>query len=253
MKDIDAEIPIERYEEIDSTTSAARRAVESGELGDHARLFVAARQTAGRGRHGRSWESPEGGLWCTLAWPIELDPARVLDGLGLRVGMASVHAIEHTLAAHGHGEDVTLKWPNDIYVGGRKVAGVLCEIIKPDGKTYALIGVGVNGNFSTTELSEDIRQHASTLSDILGRPVNLDRLLEDLRRRLRDATMTEGVCSGLMNDVRAHLHGVGDGVVVTFPNKQTHRGRLLGINDDGRIRIDTVEGEVVVPFGAEMA
>ncbi|RMD62267.1 MAG: bifunctional biotin--[acetyl-CoA-carboxylase] synthetase/biotin operon repressor, partial [Planctomycetota bacterium] len=119
---LDLLIPIQTYEELDSTSLEARRDVESGELGDQARLYVAKRQTRGLGRFRRSWASPAGGLWCTLAWPVNLEPRLVLEGLGLRVGVAVVHTVEHTLAAHGVGAPVQLKWPNDVMVKGRKIA-----------------------------------------------------------------------------------------------------------------------------------
>jgi len=252
IRDIDVLVPIERYDEVESTSRLARQAVESGELGDQARLFVASRQTAGVGRFGRRWESPAGGLWCTLAWPVNLSPRRVLDGLGLRIGMACVHTVEQTLGAHGHGEGVTLKWPNDVFVKGKKVLGVLTEVIERRGKTYALVGVGVNGNFPVADLPAELQDAATTLMDIVHGRVNLDRVLEGLRMRLCEALMTEGVSPQLLIDLRSHLHGVGRQVTITLPDKTKKTGELLGVGDDGRLRLRIGDEEYAAPSSAEL-
>ena len=85
-----------KLDTIDSTNRYARAEVESGRLSaDGATVFVAARQTGGVGRFGRAWASPLGGLWYTLAWPVVGD---VLDGLGLRVGVACVEFVRGLVA-----------------------------------------------------------------------------------------------------------------------------------------------------------
>ncbi len=252
MRDLDLLAPIERLEEVDSTNLAARRAVESGELAGSGRMLVAKRQTAGRGRFGRAWASPEGGLWCTLAWPVSLDPARVLEGLGLRVGVACAHAVEHALAAHGHGEGVRLKWPNDVLVNGKKALGALCEALERDGKTYILVGVGVNVNFPESAFPPEVRPLATTLSTVVHGQVNLERLLHDLRERLVQALMTEGLTKGLVNDARAHLFGVGSQATISLADGSKKGGVLSGLTDDGRVRLDTPEGPYVAPAGADV-
>jgi len=244
------QIPIEWFDELDSSSAEARRDVESGELGEQARFYVTKRQTAGRGRLGRSWASPEGGLWATLAWPTNREPRRVLDGLGLRIGMALVRTIEHTLAGHGHGEPVRLKWPNDVLVKGRKVAGALTESLVKDGKTYVLVGVGVNANFSADTLPQDVRERAITIQDLVGAPTPMKKLAEDLRERLRDALMEEGTPEGLVNDARNHLAGVGEEATISLPDGTKQSGVLRGLTKEGLPRYETKEGEWVPPMGA---
>ena len=164
-------IAIERLDIVDSTSAQARRLVESGGFGDRPRLFVALEQTEGVGRFGRAWASPIGGLWMTLGWPVTALAAEVLDGLGLRIGLALLHAIDHTLAGHGHDSDVRIKWPNDILIHGRKVAGALCETIRMDATTYILVGVGINGNFDVDALPVELHTTATTLLDEIGAPI----------------------------------------------------------------------------------
>lgn len=246
-------IAIERQDTVDSTSARARRLVDSGGFGDRPRLFVALEQTEGVGRFGRVWASPIGGLWMTLGWPVTVTAAEVLDGLGLRIGLELLHAIDHTLAGHGHDSDVRIKWPNDILIGGRKVAGVLCETIRIDATTHILVGVGINGNFPIDALPEELRTTATTLLDEIGGCVDLDRLLEDLVDRLACALTAHGITGGAIEEIERRLHGVGETASVTLPDRTTLTGTLLGLTRDGRLRLQTGDGEISLPSGAELA
>jgi BirA family biotin operon repressor/biotin-[acetyl-CoA-carboxylase] ligase len=250
MSNLDLTIPIERYDETTSTRELARQAVESGDLGEHPRIYVAASQSEGRARFGRRWHSPRGGLWMTLAWPVNREPGRVLDGLGVRVGMACVHAIERVLASHGKGERVELRWPNDVLIDGKRVLATLCEVLKRDGKTYVLASVGVNADFRASDLPEPLRPIATTLRDVIGAPVNLERLLDSLGVFLRDALQDEGLREGLVNDARDHLHARGEPVEVTLGDRTVVRGVLEGLNEAGQLVLQTDEGRFVAPQGA---
>ena len=106
----------------------------------HGTLVVAECQTAGRGRNGRAWYSPRGGLWLAVvarpASPPETGP------LALRVGLAIAETLTRFLPADRR---VGVKWPNDLLLGGRKVGGVLCEVRwRGDEARWVAIGVGIN-------------------------------------------------------------------------------------------------------------
>lgn len=216
-------------------------------------MFIAQRQTGGVGRFGRSWASPEGGVWVTLVRPLGPDAARVIDGLGLRVGLATARAIEQTLTAHGHADPVQLKWPNDVLLRGRKLAGVLCEALQHDGMAYALVGVGVNGNYPAAALPPEVAASATTLLDAVGREVRLDRLVEDLRDRLCDALLEQGLPKKTREEIDRRLSGVGQPARVCLADGSTQKGTLLGLTDDGRPRLSTDSGEWTAPAGAELA
>ena len=252
QQELDTLAPIERLASVDSTQVLARRKVQSGEIGDHARFIVADIQTGGVGRFGRTIVSPKGGLWCTLVWPMTREPARVIHGLGLRVGVALIRAVEHVLSAHGHGERVMLKWPNDAILNGRKIGGVLCETMSREGRTYAIVGVGVNANFSVDALPAELRSIATTLADETGANVNLERLTQEVRRRLCEALSGEGLPLATLVDVREHLYGVGHNATITLPDRTTVTGVVDGLTDEGRLRMRTNTGEYVAPLGAEI-
>lgn len=171
------------YEETSSTNDVASRLGRAGHAGGVA--IFAERQTAGRGRFGRRWDSADhAGLWFSLllrpAWPMIRWP-RLTTWAG--VGVA---AVVETFA----GTPARLKWPNDVLLANRKVAGILIESATDDqGTPFAVAGIGVNVNQS--EFPPEIADRAASISQIAGHPVDRPALaaalLRELERRLPDA------------------------------------------------------------------
>ena len=136
------------FDEIGSTSTEAARAAETGDVGEV--WFAALKQTAGRGRRGRAWETPSGNLAASLMIVPDCDPA-IAATLGFVAGVALNRALAATLPAGivKQGVDganrVALKWPNDVLADGAKLAGMLLEAQKrPDGGFAVVIGIGVN-------------------------------------------------------------------------------------------------------------
>ncbi|MEO6013898.1 MAG: biotin--[acetyl-CoA-carboxylase] ligase [Devosia sp.] len=136
------------FDEIGSTSTEASRAAESGDVGEV--WYAALKQTAGRGRRGRAWETPSGNLAASLMIVPDCDPS-VAATLGFVAGVALNRALAATLPAGTvkHGLDganrIALKWPNDVLADGAKLAGMLLEAQKrPDGRHAVVIGIGVN-------------------------------------------------------------------------------------------------------------
>ncbi|MEM9725747.1 MAG: biotin--[acetyl-CoA-carboxylase] ligase [Pseudomonadota bacterium] len=136
---------IERVAEVTSTMDAAHRAARGGAT--EGLWVLADRQTQGRGRRGRSWLAPEGALTTTLllrplARRPELGPAAVAT-----LSFIAALSLRDALIALGVGADIALKWPNDVLVGGGKIAGILLESEGaggPPAKTHLAVGIGVN-------------------------------------------------------------------------------------------------------------
>ncbi len=150
---------VEVVEETGSTNADLTQACRSAgwvEGENSARVRVAYRQTAGRGRQGRPWQG-QAGLTFSVAMPLALTPAR-LSGLSLAVGLALAEALEDVAPVLG--PRVGLKWPNDLQIDGRKLAGILIESVPArPGALWAVIGIGLN-------LVRDARMEAA-----LGRPL----------------------------------------------------------------------------------
>lgn len=243
-------IPVQRFAVVDSTNKAARESIDSGLDGPC--LFVADRQTGGYGRFGRAWYSPEGGLWLTLAWPVPAQHAGLIEGLGLRIGVAVVGGVGAALEKMGHSSArVQLKWPNDVLIGGRKAGGVLCEATGVRDSTWLIVGVGLNVNNEPESLPSDLRTPPTSLRAEGGQPINLEELLADLTERIVRAIDPAGAAAALMTEATARLYRLHETVRLTTPDGGSRTGKLVGLSEDGRLVLITDSGRFIAPHGAE--
>jgi BirA family biotin operon repressor/biotin-[acetyl-CoA-carboxylase] ligase len=135
-------------------------------------VVVAEEQTAGRGRLGRPWVSPRGGVWLSVILRPDLPLPRV-PLIGLAASVAAARSILTTT-----GLAARVKWPNDVLVGGRKVVGVLLEA-GAEGE-WVVVGIGVNANVSHAALPKGAGYPATSLQELLGRPMDRVALLQAL-------------------------------------------------------------------------
>src|SRR5438046_2150421 len=165
-------------EEASSTNDLAWEAESTG--APEGFVVFAERQTAGRGRYGRRWESaPYQGLWFSvlLRPPVTLNESPQLTSL--LAGVTAATITEETGCA------VSIKMPNDIYVAGRKIAGVLVEgRLASDGSYVAVAGLGVNVNQTLEDFPEELRATAGSLRMATGRPIQRGHLAIALLRKL---------------------------------------------------------------------
>jgi BirA family biotin operon repressor/biotin-[acetyl-CoA-carboxylase] ligase len=143
--------PHRHLREAGSTNDVARELVERD--APSGTIVTASRQTAGRGRHGRVWSAPEGKALLLSAIARDLDLEQAL--LPLAVPLAVCEAVESL-----GGQGCTIKWPNDVWIDERKVAGVLIEARPPE---WAVIGIGVNVTIAPDEFPEDLRWPATSI------------------------------------------------------------------------------------------
>jgi BirA family biotin operon repressor/biotin-[acetyl-CoA-carboxylase] ligase len=151
-------------DELPSTNDRARELADAG--ASHGEVVVAESQSAGRGRRGRNWASPPGrNLYLSVILRPNLPPQRAPE-ITL---VASVAACD---ACRKAGVEVGIKWPNDLLVGGRKVAGILTELsAEPDLVHWVVLGIGVNLNSGPGDFPAELRGQATSLSIERGQPV----------------------------------------------------------------------------------
>jgi BirA family biotin operon repressor/biotin-[acetyl-CoA-carboxylase] ligase len=206
-------------------------------------LLIAEHQTAGRGRAGRSWLSaPGNSLTFSLAWRFEGGLQR-LTGLPLAVGVALAETLGRL------GQPVQLKWPNDVLKDGDKLAGILVETVAgPDGATWAVIGIGLN-LVMPDEMEERI-----------GRAVAAVPWLARMERDVLMAAVLDGLSDALAqfaeNGFAAFaarwntLHAwQGETVVLLDRGEVLHEGRAAGVDDAGRLLLDTARGRTTIVAG----
>jgi BirA family biotin operon repressor/biotin-[acetyl-CoA-carboxylase] ligase len=163
------------YPTVPSTMDVAEEAVQAG--APEGLVIVADEQTQGRGRRGRPWSSPPGaGLYLTfvLRPPVENQGGPMLSLITLATGVAARQAI-----ARATGWAPELKWPNDLMVGRRKLAGILAEGLGL-GRVDQAVLVGLGVNLLSAAHHDDVTARATSLEDELGRPVDRSRVLEEL-------------------------------------------------------------------------
>ncbi len=159
------------YRTIGSTNNLAFRLAESG--AEEGTLIVADEQTKGRGRMGRSWYSPPKlGLWQSLILRPDIPPFKA-PGLSICAGLALAQAIVELT-----GMDAKIKWPNDCYLNGRKVGGVLLELsAEIDRINFVIAGIGVNVNHQLSDIPKNLSSIATSLRIEVGKEVPRVKLL----------------------------------------------------------------------------
>lgn len=207
---------------VDSTNRVAMH--EISEI-PHGGIVTAVRQEGGRGRRGRPWASPDGGLWMSLVLkePLPLTRAAeltLLTSVAVRRAIAAVTGVE-----------TSIKWPNDLMYNGRKLCGILAEI-RADGENvqHAVVGIGLNANVDTTLLPDEIQAIATSLQTITGSPCSLRALMSAILTELEPLTssLTENGAGfrGVAEEWREHSSTLGHIVTV-----QTPAGKLTGLAD----------------------
>ena len=203
-------------------------------------LLIAEHQSAGRGRAGRSWlSSPEGSLMFSLAWRFDGGPQALL-GLPLAVGVALADTL---------GQQVQLKWPNDVLKDGDKLAGILIETQSaPGGGTWCVIGIGLN-LLMPDEMEAQLGRSAAGMPWLarMDRDALMAALLDGLADCLREFTARGFAAFSARWNLRHAWQG--ETVVLLDGGVVRHEGRAAGVDDSGRLLLDTDEGRITVMAG----
>jgi len=211
---------------IGSTQEKAREYLASGH--GAGTVIVAAGQTYGSGRRGRSWHSPKGGLYMTAS-------LRPVGEVGLVPLMGGV-AVAETIRAMAN-IDAALKWPNDILIGGKKVGGVLAESGWAGSKIkHVLLGVGVNLNNPTP----DWLPEATSLSEELGRLVDVESFLDILLETLdRYIPFLESRPELILSSWKEMSQTLGRMVEVTDVDGEAISGLAVDVAPDGSLLVES--------------
>lgn len=231
---------VEVHHSLPSTQDRARELARAG--ASHGTLVAAGIQTGGRGRLGRAWGSPGGGLWMSLVLRPDLQAA-----VAPRITQAAAVAVAKALRKLG--ANVGIKWPNDLLVepGGRKICGILAESgIKPAlaGEAvsidHVLLGIGLNANLDPEDLGVSDREVA-TLRSELGRDTDPLRLLGLLLRHLDAELRRIHDFAGVLDDWRALSLTLGSRVLVRR-SSEVLEGLAVDVSPEGALLLETPGG-----------
>lgn len=232
------------YFDVTDSTNTQAKSLGEGDA-PNGTLVVAGKQESGRGRRGRSFESPAGtGIFMTLLLRPEIEPQNA-SMLTLVSALAVAKGIEHMVDL-----PVQIKWPNDIVINGKKVCGILTEMsAQMDYVNYIVIGIGINvGN---EEFPEEIKDMATSIYLESGKHVNRAMLIEKIWEEFEDYyelyEKTQDL-SSLVKEYDSYLVNRGQKVRV-LDSKEPYEGKAMGITDRGELIVDTWEARRLVSAG----
>lgn len=225
------------YEEVmESTNTYAKMLGEENVMNDA--VVIAKRQTAGRGRRGRNWISPEGNCYISLL----LKPSIKTEHAS-RLTLVTAIALAETIK-NVYGLETQIKWPNDVVIAGKKICGILTESSTDvNDLKYVVIGIGINANQS--KFDQEIEAMATSLSLQLGRDVDCEQLIAEFLYRFEvyysKFLETEDL-SMLLSEYNALL--VNKDREVRIIDEIERVGIALGVNAAGELLVRNPAGEV---------
>ena len=237
--DAERKAPVLYARSIDSTNNALKKLAAQG--APDGTVLWASEQTAGRGRLGRSFLSPEGGLYLSMLWRPDCPPEKT-------VSLTSCAAVALCRCLEAWPElDVSIKWPNDVLLGGRKLCGILTEGCTTPGGFCVVMGMGVNVN--TPEFPPELRDIAASLYLASGRKWDIGafsaRLIESLDAMY--ALWLKGP-EAFLEEYRARCATVGSAVTYTRGDT-VYNARAVGIDGDYALIVERGGERETIRFG----
>jgi BirA family biotin operon repressor/biotin-[acetyl-CoA-carboxylase] ligase len=235
------------FEQTTSTNDVIEKLARDG-VREGAVVFAES-QTHGRGRLGRQWSSPaKKGLWFSVLLRPSLRPQAATQ-LTVASAVALRNAIEQQT-----GLKAEIKWPNDILISNRKVAGILTELsAELDCIKYVLVGIGVDANLDPEDFPSEIRSQATSLKAELGRAVpRADLAVAILRELDREyCRVLEGEFTSLANEWEQHCTTIGQRVVIRLGDRKVS-GRAESLGEDGALLLRTDHGHLERIVGGDV-
>jgi len=229
------------YESIPSTIAAAKDLCASGDPEKmHGWVIIAEEQTGGIGRMGRAWVSPTGGIWITIILKPRIPVDRVF-----MITMAGAVAVARAIRKEFDLGSL-IKWPNDIYIGDKKVAGLLLELsAEADTVHYCLLGIGVDANIAPHELASSVSGNVTTISAEVGHDVDRAALLAKILKEFesRFNLIESGEYDALVREWKS-LSCTLDQRVRISTMRATFEGDAIDIDEYGALVIRKDNGQI---------
>lgn len=227
-------------ETTDSTNSEAERRLAAGDATPL--VIIARRQTHGRGRRGRIWQSTQAGnLYITFAFRPHATSARLQD-FTLWLGVSLCELVEKFCRL-----SPGLKWPNDLHLGGRKAGGMLTEArIDSDQVRDLVFGLGLNINGQSDDLPPEVRRLATSLAEAKGEPIDFNKFTAALIGRILLACQQfeDGSYRARFRTLWERYDLLRDRPVSVIQGTRTVLGTATGIDEEGSLLVQTDSGRV---------
>lgn len=237
------DVELSFFEEIGSTNTEMKNRLFDTGIPEKPWLFIAKRQSAGKGRLGRSFESPDAGVYMSILFPSDFSGARLTAYVAVMV----LEAIEEL-----SGINADIKWVNDIYFGGKKLSGILCEgIINAEEARLEASVIGIGINVLQTEFSKDVSEIATSLEEASGKKISraelVARIAEKILKNLPGASEKE-----LMEKYRSKSNLLGKLLKVTRGD-ESFFARAVDINEKAELIVVKETGEKIALNSGEVS
>jgi BirA family biotin operon repressor/biotin-[acetyl-CoA-carboxylase] ligase len=228
------------YRELESSNITAREKARSkkDEISEGT-VIITEKQTGGKGRLGRKWFSPEGGIWLSIILYPHLSPAYI-PRITLITAVAVVKAIKELTRIQG-----LIKWPNDILIHEKKVCGILTEMsAELDLINWLVIGLGINANIDHEEFPEEIKDTSISLKEILNQKISRVKLVQLFLREFEKCynMLNRKESAIILNEWKLYSHTLGKKIKVKVGDRVVI-GQATDINDKGALVIKKDNGE----------
>lgn len=200
-------------------------------------VIIAGEQKSGRGRQNRKWLSPKGGIWLSVVLRPRISASKITL-LPFAAALAVCDAIKKTTQL-----DAKLRWPNDVTISGKKVAGILIDIsMEAERINYAVVGIGINANVDSSAITSYLEKgiKVTSLSDELGHKTNILDLTKVILERLEYYYMELKRCAPntIIEEWKKNSDILYQKVAV-MQNNRTIQGIAADVNDDGSLLVRT--------------
>ena len=225
------------FDEVKSTNTVAKFLAMNG--AENGTVVISEKQTDAKGRSGKAWASPVGGIWLSLIVKPNVDYSK-LPMITIGTGVAVAKAIERTGITSAE-----IKWPNDIIIHDKKVCGILTEAVTTFNTIDSvIIGVGIDANIDIEDFPEELQDGTTTLADELGRKEDenvLIRLFLEEFEKIAE-TFNEGDYESILKDWRKRSYSVGKIVEVREPFNKNYDAYVVGIGREGALIVEKIDG-----------
>ena len=225
------------FDEVKSTNTVAKFLAMNG--AENGTVVISEKQTDAKGRSGKAWASPIGGIWLSLIVKPNVDYSK-LPMITIGTGVAVAKAIERTGITSAE-----IKWPNDIIIHDKKVCGILTEAVTTFNTIDSvIIGVGIDANIDIDDFPEELQDGTTTLANELGRKEDenvLIRLFLEEFEKIAE-TFNEGDYESILKDWRKRSYSVGKIVEVREPFNKNFDAYVVGIGREGALIVEKIDG-----------
>ena len=234
------------FRKVFSTNSIAK--VLANHDAEEGTILISEIQTNARGRLGKKWEAPDGGVWMSMILRPQVPPARI-GLITLATGVAIAKAIRSL------GVDAKIKWPNDVLIHGNKISGVLTEVNATFNEIdWVVVGIGIDSNLKLEDFSEDIRIGTTTLTEELPSKVDENELIAILLNEFEKVYQLykDGEIETILKDWRDLSDTIGKYVNITQTGGKITQGYVIGINNEGSLIIERQDGTLEKIISGEL-